>query len=602
MRMHRNLFWRTAQDAGVDEPGFWSRIRSFTAPFWAINGLELVERAAYYGALSVLSLDLQALGYSLPAIGALVGLFLPLPYTVSLIAGPLGDKYGYRRAVFVAFALYIPGFLLLGFFHSFAAVLAGILFVGIGAGAFKPLPAASVAHTTPPESRNLGYGVYYWAINVGGFIGPVVVAVFGAHYQSAFLLCGALMAANLVLSFFAFRDPAPPQPELSPWASLRGLGSILKDRRFVALAAIYSGFWFVYSMNFSFLSLYVDRFVDLPAWFSANQQQSIDPATIMLLGIPLGAVASRSPPLRMMTLGITLFTLGFVLVGFTHGFTPFVLGLVIATIGEILTHPGYLSLVSRLAPKDKVAAYQSVGFLPIAIGFGLGPLVGGPLYEQFAKHDSNPRLFWALLSSIGFLTVGAFLLYIRIVGTEPDRKESSGRRVPGAAIAVPFLLAVVLVASGIALGPSAVLASATNHAPILTSVALGNWTGTNVEGGPRFAQNVSAPGPGNITFVLTWMDDPVPGSLPGSTNQPDTFTTEYRAHGFYLEDGATVANPVGGEGRIVEVRHAQDSANITVTIFLFQAGDVTLGPATVAQDTSNSWKLEATFTPDPTGS
>ncbi|MCA1811771.1 MAG: MFS transporter [Halobacteriales archaeon] len=565
-------------------------------PFVAVNAIELVERLAYYGALSVTALYMDSLGYPGWAIGLLSAILLPLPYLVNLVAGPLADRHGYRPAMLVAFTAYTAGFLLMGAVASLWALLAGIVLVGVGAGAFKPIPAATIALTTTEAQRNLGFSVYYWAINLGAFVGPILIALLLDSYRAAFFLAAALTAANLAVSLLAYRDPRPPQDRRGDLGALRTLVGILRDTRFLLLLLAYSGFWFVYSMNFSFAPIYLSDFVALPAWFTPNLQQSIDPGVVILASLPLGALVSakRWPPLRVMAFGVLLATVGFTMVGFSSSWQMFVAGIVVMSLGEILTFPGFLSLVSRLAPPGRAAAYQSAGFLPIGIGFFLGPLVNGLLYQSVAKDLLRPRLFWALVCTVGFLTVAGFLLILQRTPGEAPPAAKPRRRTAPLLAGLAVLAAGLLVLAGIAAGTSPLVGTA-SQPPADKGTVEGHWAGTLAEGA-RFDQAVAIPaGPArNLTLTLAWTDEAA-GPLPGTTNGPDHFRLQLLAGNVPL-GAADGSNAPGAPGRLavhVTVPAAATATEWIARITLESAGDVTAGPATVGVDAGNAWTLDA---------
>ncbi|MEA3203754.1 MAG: proton-dependent oligopeptide transporter, family [Thermoplasmata archaeon] len=585
--------------AGAMAQGAVERFRP--GPFIAVNAIELLERLAYYGVVSVASLYMASLGYSAGVIGPFLALLLPLPYLVNLVVGPLADRHGYRPALLVAFAVYTAGFLLMGLFTALWALLTGIVLVGVGAGIFKPVPAATIALTTTEAQRNLGFSVYYWAINLGAFLGPVLIASFLRDYRAAFYLAAAFTAVNFALALLVYRDPRPPQARAGELGAVRTLLDILRDTRFLLLLLVFSGFWFVYSLNFSYAAIYLADFVPLPACaagfhfppcFTPNLQQSIDPAVVILASLPLGALVSarRWPPLPVMTAGIAVMSAGFAIVGFSTSWPLYVAGIVVMATGEILAYPGFLSLVSRLAPPGKAAAYQSAGFLPIGIGFFLGPIVNGFLYEAVAQGALRPRLFWAIECAVGLLTVAGFLLVVRLPG---NVEEAPRRRRAPALAGLAVLAAALLVVAGWAGGTTVRLGTAA--AADTGGTVAGHWTGTLSEGASVDQAILVPAGPArNLTLALGWSDEAT-GPLPGTSNGPDHFHLELR-NGNVPLGAADGSNPPGSFGRLairVQVPASAVAVTWTARITLVDAGDVVAGPATVGADTGNAWTLDA---------
>ena len=152
----------------------------FHPTFWIANGMELFERLAYYGQATVLSIFLRDhLHFNEFQVGELSSVFGGLIYLLPIFAGTLADKFGFRRAFSIAFFVLAIGYFLIGstgmeFFRGIYSglplfwVLVLILVLTAAGGSFiKPSVLGTVAVTSKPETKSLGYAVYYWLVNVG---------------------------------------------------------------------------------------------------------------------------------------------------------------------------------------------------------------------------------------------------------------------------------------------------------------------------------------------------------------------------------------------------------------------------------------------------
>jgi MFS family permease len=601
-RRDRNGFASTGPDRAVPDEA-----RTDKRGFAVVNASELLERLAYYGVVSINGLFLLQLGFGGLVVGLVSGILLAMPYVVPMVAGPLAERAGYRPVMLLAFVAYAAGFLLIAASPTAPGFVFGALLVGTGAGMFKPLTAAAIAHVTSPEHRTFGYNVYYVGINVGGFIGPILIrGLFGEHYRLAYLLGASVIAVDFLFILALFRNPLPPRPEMRVRDAFRPLGEVLENRRFLALLAIFAGFWFVYSMALSFLIPYLQSYVALPSWFKPNWQVSLESLCVIALGIPLGGLASRRDGVRMMALGIVLLVLGFLVIGFVPAFVPYVLGVVLVAAGEVLAYPGFLSYVSRIAPRDRVAVYQGYGFLPLFAGFLVGPIVGGWLYQSLLVQARRPALFWAIMDCVGVAALAAFLLYARAVRAKPERGAAAAP--PPAAVGAPWWqgyggAAAVLVAgalvvlAGLAAGSRVPLATggAEPADALPTGKEIAAFQGTTAEGRST-SQSISFPAgvPGNVTVTLTWTDTPPASPVPGAFNQPDRFRLEVKdAFGTTLAR-AEGENPVGGEGRVTASFDPPASpSQATVTVTLLAAGDTQAGPLAASPDDGNDWTFRA---------
>jgi dipeptide/tripeptide permease len=562
--------------------------RTNVTQFAVTNVAELLERSAYYGFVSIFGLYLDSLGYEGAAIGAVSILLLALPYVIPLLTGPIAEKVGYKPVMLVALTSYTAGFLVLSSSSAIASILVGTVLVAMGAGGFKPVATATIAHITAPRHRSLGYTVYYTGINVGGFFGPLIVALLTDSYAAGFATAAGIMLTALALTLLAYRNPQPPQRHISVGKALGKLGAIVEDPRLVLLLLIFSGFWFLYSMNFSFLALYLDRFVDLPSWFRPSLQQSFNPFIIIFLGIPIGAFATKQEPRRMMTVGVLLYVIGFTVLGFVQHVAAFFVGLSIATLGEILAYPAFLTYIAGIAPKDRIAVYQSYGFLPLFIGFFLGPLACGPLYQALAVEAGRPELFWAVPISVGVLALAAFL-----VSAQP-REGASRRPLVARGALVLLLIPVLFSAAAFAGSQQAQEPPATNG---LVARDLQDVTGTTAEGDSSLTTfSIPAEALGNVTFRLVWQDEAAQAT---ATNQPDTLRLVVLDRQREL-GRAEAANGLSGAGEATVRIASPGATTLTLQVIVVSAGDQVVaaplaGSTTLAQDTGNDWTIETTI-------
>ncbi len=420
-----------------------SGLKSFPRSFWLANLMELFERGAYYGMNSVLAVYLvKILKFDEQAVGVLQGFFYALTYILPIVGGALAERLGYRRMLMVAFSLLTAGYFATGLVTSYGLIFLFLLIVGTGSGLFKPIISGTIARTTTKENSGFGFGIYYWSINIGAFLAPLVVSwIKGFSWQYVFFASALWCFLMLIPTIFFYRDPSRPENTKSVKEVISGALLVLKDSRFMLMIVIYSTFWIIYFQNFGSVLWYlrdfiyrapVDKFMaglGIPFHFDAEHVTVINAGTIILLVVFVSRLVKKIKPLPVMSAGILIGSTGFLILALSQNPWYFILGIAVFSIGEMTAHPKYYSYVGLIAPKDKVAVYMGYAFLYGVIGSLVGSNLGAVLYEKILKPVAPPpelvasgaplpietvkqiRFFWLLFAVLGVFSMIGMLLF-----------------------------------------------------------------------------------------------------------------------------------------------------------------------------------------------
>ena len=414
-----------------------SSFRSFSKNFWTVITMEFFERGSYYGVRSILSVYLVlsvaegGLGFSKESVGVITSTFQPLLYLLPIIAGAIADRFGYRVTLIFAFAVMSLGYLLTGFVTSYSVVFASLIFMVIGAGTFKPIISGTIARVTDKTNSTLAFGVYYWSINLGAFLFPLILVPMlkEISYSYVFVMAAVGTGWLLLLNLFVYKEPEKPKNSKSLGQVLTEAALVLKDFRFIVMIVIYSGFWILYFQQFDsvlwYFKDYVDKtpinnavnsflslFVSNPNWkFDVEHVTVINAGTIILLQLLVSKIVKNTKALPTMITGIILGTIGVAILAIsTHPFV-FIAGIIIFSVGEMTAHPKFISYVGLIAPEDKKALYLGYSFLYGVLGSGIGGILGANLYVHFVDKLHNPTMLWIVFSLIGVVTAIGLILY-----------------------------------------------------------------------------------------------------------------------------------------------------------------------------------------------
>lgn len=430
-------------------------LKSFPRVFWVANVMELFERGAYYGLNSVLAVYLTAdvakggLGFGEGSVGFLQSLIYACTYVVPILGGALADRYGYRRMLLVCFALLSTGYFAAGHMSTYGAVFASLLVMAMGGGLFKPIISGTIARSTNESNSGFGFGIYYWMINLGAFLAPLVVSILkGFSWRYVFLASSAYVALMFLPTIFAFRDPPMPENRKTLGEVVQGAALVLGDARFMLMIVVYSLFWILYFQNFGSVLWFLRDFIDpapmnavfaalhLPFKFDAEFVTVINAGTIILLQVFVSRIVKDLKPLPTMLGGVAIGALGFLLLAFAQNVWLFIAGIAVFSVGEMTAHPKYYSYVGLVAPQDKKAVYMGYAFLYGVFGSLFGSSLGGALYGAWLKplagtaagFDAS-RKFWLLFVLLDVIAVVGLLLYNRFFANDTPEANARARAI-----------------------------------------------------------------------------------------------------------------------------------------------------------------------------
>jgi dipeptide/tripeptide permease len=402
--------------------------------------MEFFERGSYYGMMSVLSVYLVlsrnegGLGFSKESVGAIKSVIVPMLYFLPILSGAIGDRYGYRKVLFFAFASMSLGYFFAGLSTSYIAIFSSLLLVALGAGFFKPMISGTIAKVTDESSSSLGFGIYYWSINLGAFLFPLILVPWLKSISWSYIFFMAAIGTGwlIFLNLFVFKEPVKEKNSKPLTQVFAEMILVLKDYRFFLMLFIYSGFWVMYFQVYDSVLWYLTEkvdmtpfnnivnsvlgtFMDHPNWkFEAEHVTAMNAGAIILLQILVSSLVRKTKVLPTMIFGIALGSLGMGMLAIAPNAWIFMASMFVFTLGEMIAHPKFISYVGLIAPPDKKAVYQGYSFLYGVIGSGIGGILGATLYVRFVEKQNNPSLLWITISMIGVVTIIGLLIYNRV--------------------------------------------------------------------------------------------------------------------------------------------------------------------------------------------
>jgi dipeptide/tripeptide permease len=410
---------------------------SFSKNYWVVIMMEFFERGSYYGMMSILSVYMtDQLNFSKESVGGIKGTIQPLLYILPILSGAIGDRFGYKRVLTFAFILLGLGYFLTSQTTEYAMVFGSLIIMAVGAGSFKPMISGTIARETNESNSTLGFGIFYWSINLGAFLFPLILVPYIKNtfgWQYVMMASAIATAAMLIPTFLIYKEPKKPENTKTLPEVFKGMVMVLTDVKFIGLIVIYSGFWILYFQMFDSVLWYVQKYVDASSlnsgvngflgtfginlnWkFDVEHVTVINAGTIILLQIIVSNIVKNTKALPTMIVGISMGTLGMAVLAISTDIWVFIIGIVVFSIGEMTAHPKFISYVGLIAPEDKKALYLGYAFLYGVLGSSIGSILGANLYVHFVDKLNQPSTLWIIFSMIGVVTIIGLLLYNKFV-------------------------------------------------------------------------------------------------------------------------------------------------------------------------------------------
>lgn len=403
----------------------------FVRTFWVANILELFERFAFYGTKAILAVYLaNKIGLGVETAGSLVGLFSGVIFSLPILAGVFVDRFGFKKSLAACFAFFTIGYFLIGIagldagqdivniFGKVPYVTTVLLLTAIGGSLIKPCIVGTVAKTSRPDVKSLGFSIYYTLVNLGGAIGPILALQVRENLGIEFvLIMSSLTSLALVLgTLIFFKEPEAHDGEVKSTKTFNQVFSdmllVFRNGRFISFLVIFSGFWIMFWQIFYSFPFYITEVLKFEQF---ELLETVDAWTIIIVSVPVTALVKKWSPITAMSLGFLIASCSWLLIASSPTVTMAIVAMALFAIGEATQAPRFYEYVSALAPKDQVGTFMGFAFLPVAIGsFVAGPLSGW-LVQTYIRDTFNPAMMWYILAAIGFGSTALMVLYNTMV-------------------------------------------------------------------------------------------------------------------------------------------------------------------------------------------
>ncbi len=358
----------------------------------------------------------HALGLGAAVVGTVLALRQFSQQAGNLLSGAWADRVGYRRSMLIGYSVRGVGFAAMGFAPSLPVLLAMALMAGAGGALFDAPGRAALTRLSRGDEVLRSFALSAALANVGAMLGPLagLVILDAAGWPAVALTAGGMFIATGVYTARAMPRHVLAAPAHAPPTRLP-LREITGNRPFLLLSSLLVGYWFLATQPNVTLPLYVARLAG-----------SLTPVGT-LLAINSGlAIAVQYPLLRWLELrramGVALgpalgaIALGFAVMALSGSFPGWVVAICLYSLGNMIMSPAINALTAQLAPASKLGSYFGFASLAVALGGGLGSVLGGGLYDAaVARHA--PGQVWLVFAALA-VAVGVGISALRREGLE----------------------------------------------------------------------------------------------------------------------------------------------------------------------------------------
>ncbi|MFF9816695.1 MDR family MFS transporter [Streptomyces sp. NPDC014006] len=382
--------------------------------FWWLWTSTLVNRlGAFVATFMALYLTLDR-GYSASYAGLVASLHGLGGVVSSLAGGVMADRLGRRPTLLIAQTATAASVALLGFMSDPVAIAAVAFLVGMASNASRPAVQAMMADIVRPEDRVRAFSLNYWAINLGFAVSSMAAGFIAeVSYRAGFLIEAGMTLVCAIVVFLKLPESRPVQSVDAPKAPDVGLGTVLRDGRFMGVV----GLSFLVALIFQQGSVGLPVAMGTAGFTPADYGLAIavNGVLIVVLQIPVTRFIEHRDPRRLLVASSLLAGYGFGLTAFAGSVGVFALTVCVWTLAEIVNAPTQTGLVVRLSPVHGRGRYQGMYTLSWSVAALVAPLMSGAVIDRF-----GPVWLWAITAVVGTVAgTGYAVLMRRLPREEP---------------------------------------------------------------------------------------------------------------------------------------------------------------------------------------
>ncbi len=330
-----------------------------------------------------------------------------MQFLMAPVWGSLSDRYGRKPILLISLLGMGASTLVMAYAASFWSIFFCRLVTGFFAANISTA-AAYIADSTTEENRAKGMGIIGAGFGLGFVFGPAIGGLLAPYgYSVPLLLAGVLILCNTIFAFFVLEETVLYSQERRKNRSHFSF-ALIKKALGLKKTSLPIVLFFLNTLAFSQLEMSFAFFVSERYLYDAKSAGLLLAmmGTVMALiqGGAIGKLSRKFGEQKLITAGFILLILGMVGSGFVTDISFFVFFLLLLSVGQSVTNPSLMSIMSKAAPPGHSGAYMGIYQSGGSLARILGPPIAGYLFIRLG-------ISWPLYTS-GLIVALALLIAV----------------------------------------------------------------------------------------------------------------------------------------------------------------------------------------------
>jgi MFS family permease len=343
----------------------------------------------------------QKIGLTKVQAGSFVTLLALSQVPGMLIGGKLVDSFGRKKIIIIFQVLGASCYLFCGLLNPSKLMALFIVFASSFYGMAGPAFDAVSADLTLPSNRKGAYSLLYMGHNIGFSVAPIIGGILYKHHLPLlFIGDGITTLLSLALFTIFIKETLKEKDaviENSNKLEAHEEGSVFTVLFKRPILLYFALIMFIYQFTYSQWGFTLP--LQMGDVFGSNGAQlfglvaGFNGIFVILFTPMITLIIHKIKPMNAIAFGGLLYAFAFGLLGFINHFIFYFLFIFILTIGEIIISVNSNTFIANHTPASHRGRVNSI--LPIIIGSGyaLGPMVMGPIMENYGH-----GITWGIIS------------------------------------------------------------------------------------------------------------------------------------------------------------------------------------------------------------